>query len=194
MFINNTKLKKMLKMAYKDSGLLMSREGDNLLIGGGSFLIRTDIGKLTKKEKAILIELIGNLPENHETFRATELGEQQELSMPDLWNIDQKFGNGNDNYEPTYVLVRTIDGLVRGIQNTENNSVFFCDDFLMSAIQAPGSYKEGCAPEGPRIWGNMMALWKNEWTTFAILKYDLKNEEFSSLLENMELYACKEKK
>lgn len=193
MFINTGKFKKMCKTAFDTCGLLMSREGKDLLIGGGRFLIRTNMKYMTRKEKAVLIELVGNFPINHETFRANKGGEQQELKMPEIWNIDSKFENADKCYEPTYVLVSTTAGLVRGIQNTENNSVTFFDEFLMGSIMADGTDPTETVPEGPRISENM-ALWKNNICTFAILKFDLKNEEFSRLLENMELYTCLEKK
>lgn len=193
MFITTTKLKKMCKTAYDTCGLLMSREGSDLLIGGGRFLIRTNMKYLTRKEKAVMIELVGNFPDDHETFRANKGGEQQELRMPEIWNIDSRFENADKNYTPTYVLVSTTTALVRAVQNTENNSVLFFDDFLMGAIQVEGTWPTETTPDGPRISENMV-LWKNDICTYGILKYDLKNDEFSSLLENMELYTCKEKK
>ncbi|MDD7390038.1 MAG: hypothetical protein PUG60_10415 [Lachnospiraceae bacterium] len=166
----------------------MSREENDLLIGGGKFLIRTNMKYMTRKEKAVLIELVGNFPDNHETFRANKGGEQQELRMPEFWNIDSRFENADRNYKPTYVLVSTITALVRAVQNTENNSVLFFDDFLMGAIQVEGTYPAETTPDGPRISENMV-LWKNDICTYAILKFDLKNEQFSRLLENMELYT-----
>lgn len=193
MFINTSKFKKMCKTAYDTCGLLMSREENDLLIGGGKFLIRTNMKYMTRKEKAVLIELVGNFPDNHETFRANKGGEQQELRMPEFWNIDSRFENADRNYKPTYVLVSTTTALVRAVQNTENNSVLFFDDFLMGAIQVEGTWPTETTPDGPRISENMV-LWKNDICTYAILKYDLKNEDFSRLLENMELYTCKEKK
>lgn len=193
MFINTGKFKKMLKTAYDSCGLLMSREEDVILLVGGSFLIRTYMSRMTKKEKAAIIELVGDFPDNHETFRANKGGEQQELRMPEIWGFHNQFDQANENYKETYVIVDVGTGYVRALQNTTDNSVFWLDESLVGAISLAALQELEDPPQGPRII-DKMAMWRNEWTTYAILKFDLKNDEFSKLLENMELYTCQGKK
>lgn len=192
MFINTGKFKKMLKSAYNSCGLLMSREGDSLLLCGGSFVIHTNIKEMTKKEKAAVIELVGKFPDDYETFRANKGGEQQELRMPETWGIPALFEEADKDYKETYVLVDAGIARVRAIQNKKSNAVLWFDESLLSAIYLAAMQDFEEPPAGPRISDNK-AIWQNNICTYAILKYDLKNAEFSRLLENMELFECKSK-
>lgn len=192
MFINTTKFKKMLKTAYNGNGLLMSRDGDALLLCGGSWLISTSIEKMTRKEKAAVIELVGKFPDTHETFRATCEGEQQEIPFIEIAALDEEFISGQTDFEFTYVLVDTPDGMVRAMQSSRDNYVIWINDFLRDAISYSAMTGWETEPNGPVYAGNGI-IWKNNLCTYKILRYDLKNYEFSKLMENME-FKCRSTK
>lgn len=188
MFINTAKFKKMLKNAYNGQGLLMSRNEDTLLLGGGSWLISTSIEKMTRKEKAAVIELVGKFPDIHETFRATCEGEQQEIPFIGIAELKQEFESGQTDFGFTYVLIDTPDGMIRAAQSDRDNYVIWINEFLRDAISYAAMTGWETVPQGPRYAGNGI-IWKNNICTYKILRYDLKNYEFSKLMENME-FRC----
>lgn len=193
MFINTTKFKKMLKRAYSSSGLLMHREGDVIVLGSGVFLIRTDMKVMNKKCKAAVIELIGEFPKDGESFCVTKYGKQLELNMSDRWDIHKMFAVANPEYKGTYVLADAGNAYVRAVQNTIDNSIMWFDDFYLDVISPEEMFKEEGTLKGPRIHRNMI-FWGNDMCTYAFARYDMRNEELSKLLENMELYECPKEK
>ena len=68
MFINITEFKKLLKAAYKGSGLIVGNLDGGLIVTNvaGLWGVRVDCDFLPNKLKAALIELIGDLPEDGE--------------------------------------------------------------------------------------------------------------------------------
>lgn len=73
MFIDKTKFKKAVNTAYKKEGLTVSNDGDGIIIcGGGVWVIWMRESRLPKTIKAILIELIGELPGPGEEYNTAK--------------------------------------------------------------------------------------------------------------------------
>lgn len=188
MFLQTGKFKRMLKRAQETSGLLLAREDDILLLAGNSFLIRTNLTKMTRKEKAAVIELAGMFPTNGETFRANKLELQQELRMPETWNFYRAFEQASEDcWEKSYVMVDVGDTYVKAFQNREDNTVCWFDNFMVEAVSCSAMRPDEHSPKGPKIIDQML-MWQNENCTYAVLEYKLNNAKLSSLLENMEIY------
>lgn len=109
MIFNKSVFKKLLKEAYKSSGLLMANKNGRIVLAGGWWVMTMAEGVFTKEGKAALMELTGQLPEVGECFRCTLAGNQIEIP-PDYINIDE--AASGEAFKKT---IMTMDGPLGGI-------------------------------------------------------------------------------
>lgn len=109
MIFNKSVFKKLLKEAYKSSGLLVANKNGRIVLSGSWWVMTMAQEVFTKEGKAALVELTGQLPEAGECFRCTSAGNQIEIP-PDYIDIDE--AACNEVFKKT---IMTMDGPLGGI-------------------------------------------------------------------------------
>ena len=86
MFIKTSIFKRILKDAWKGAGLTVGKKEEMYFIQGAYWILFVYEKDFTSKNKAAVIELVGDLPEEGEVYRAYEKGKKQyELKVRDEW-------------------------------------------------------------------------------------------------------------
>lgn len=94
MFIKTSIFKRILKDAWKGAGLTVGKKEEMYFIQGAYWILFVYEKDFTSKNKAAVIELVGDLPEEGEVYRAYEKGEKQyELKV-------RMSGNTRNGYQP----------------------------------------------------------------------------------------------
>lgn len=84
MFIKTSIFKRILKDAWKGAGLTVGKKEEMYFIQGAYWILFVYEKDFTSKNKAAVIELVGDLPEEGEVYRAYEKGKKQyELKVRD---------------------------------------------------------------------------------------------------------------
>lgn len=109
MIFNKSVFKKLLKEAYKSSGLLVANKNGRIVLSGSWWVMTMAQEVFTKEGKAALVELTGQLPEAGECFRCTSAGNQIEIP-PDYIDIDE--AASGEAFKKT---IMTMDGPLGGI-------------------------------------------------------------------------------
>lgn len=76
MFINTQIFKKLIKEAFNNGTLHLSRVGEDYIIHGNYWAISATAAKLPNKEKAAVVELAGDMPAEGEAFRVSKTEKQ----------------------------------------------------------------------------------------------------------------------
>lgn len=106
MFIKTSIFKRILKDAWKGAGLTVGKKEEMYFIQGAYWILFVYEKDFTSKNKAAVIELVGDLPEEGEVYRAYEKGEKQyELKVRDEWEY-KKWLSARDRYEDTEIKYR----------------------------------------------------------------------------------------
>ncbi len=92
MFINTSIFKKLIKEAYNAYMLMVGATEYEYFISNGAWIICVNKDDFTKKEKAAVIELTGELPDIGQAFKAgKDAPNQYEISktvIRDIWGGD----------------------------------------------------------------------------------------------------------
>ena len=85
MFLNTPAVKKLFKKAFNGMGLVVTRPNEELIyIAGSGWQIEMDYETMPFKQKAQLIELLGELPEVGNRISATKKEQQYEFCTGEL--------------------------------------------------------------------------------------------------------------
>lgn len=128
MIFNTAVLKKMMKTAYKGNGLLVAKNYGRIILGGSYWRLQIYEDYFPNKAKASLVELIGTLPLNGETFRCTSDGNQHELPKDDLEKLIEDM-TWNEPYVKSKLIIETINGDIRPYQNKKGDTIFLNEVF-----------------------------------------------------------------
>ncbi|MFQ7528635.1 MAG: hypothetical protein ACLRMN_14485 [Mediterraneibacter gnavus] len=112
---------------------------------------------LQARIRRAVIELVGDLPEEGEVYRAYEKGEKQyELKVRDEWEY-KKWLSARDRYEDTEIKYRGMAVL----QNVETKEMSYIPDQILElvSLSETGEYED--FPTGPMGMGYFV-LWVNE--------------------------------
>lgn len=92
MFINPAIFKKIIKNSYGKEGLTIGATEEEIFLAGGYWVIRVYKSEMSKKIKAAVIELIGDMPETGEVFTCRKKeSTQYEIAENEYWNITENF-------------------------------------------------------------------------------------------------------
>lgn len=109
MFLNITELKKLLKGAYKGSGLIVGNLENGLVImnASGTWGLRVEEEFVPNKLKAALIELIGDLPAAEEVYNYQPDSIQAELNL-ERFDFLGKWRQAKDYVADTPFILRSV--------------------------------------------------------------------------------------
>ncbi len=201
MFLKFNLWKKLLKEAWKGGGLWVGRREDSYYISDGWWIMKILKESMSNKEKAAMIELIGEFPEEGQSFKALEKeGNQYEVGrMEGLEEIiDRKYPH---DYQETRLIYQLGRKYCRVFQEDTSDTCILMNNVISELIDAKSiDPMDETPPEGPYgIPGVCILVWENNVMKFCMFGIDIqKGEEGEQeseeaavlrLLENMMLPA-----
>lgn len=181
MFLNITEFKKILKNAYKGSGLTVGILNGNLVLTNSTrtWGVQVDGDYVPNKLKAALVELIGDLPEEGEVLSYTQDGAQTEMDLGEF-DFYYMWMQAKDYAANTPFILKTgyDEYALMQIHSTmEMEPIYrgFLD--IISAKELDHSMEE---MPGRPSYRNGVLYWKNDttiyWAGTGMLRDVYKNE------------------
>ncbi len=194
MFISTAGFKKLVKLAYNTGGLTVGATDEEYLFQGNTWVMRIGKDCLPNKEKAAVVELVGELPAAGEVFKAVKKHPIQYLVKGNpVWDIGSQFLEAKEQFNVTKAIFEIDECLVRVLQNKQNNLCIPINEAFTGIISIDAIDKENeSMPEGPvrRKEGDIM-YWKNNVMVFAACVISCGEEtplaEYLRLLTSIEL-------
>lgn len=108
MIFNKTVFKKLLKTAYKSSGLMVANNSGRIIIAGSWWVMAMEEKVFTNEGRAALVELTGQLPAPGECWKSTSAGNQMMMPL-EFMNIDEKIEEirKNEPFSKTDMILDT---------------------------------------------------------------------------------------
>lgn len=202
MFIKTAGFKKLIKEAYKGSGLRIGNTGNGLYIGGSYWVMQVKTGHIPKEKLAAIIELIGGIPLEGENMQIDKSGEQYELQGNDLYNVIENAQSCTESLEVTDIIIEfPHGGQARALQHKETGFIrLVSEQFIKMIDNKEVNEREGHSKyEGPftgRLPGifwrnNIMALYVMPFSEDGYIKlihylenYDLTREQGDAIPED----------
>lgn len=187
MFIKTTLFKKLMKEAYKGAGIRIGHKKDYYYIAGSYWALMVYEEHFPKKEKAAVVELIGDLP-HEEFFRASKDEGRQQLLPEEDWMFH--FAKEPERQlQETDLLVQEPLGIYCRLLREENGELVPINQALYDIIDESSKTDEDLDIVGPyRVKGCQWALfWHNNTSSFMLGQRDWKdNEELMKLKQGLE--------
>lgn len=191
MIFNETVFKNLLKDAFKGAGLLVANKEGRIVLAGSWWVITMDENVFSKKGRAALVELTGQLPMQGECWRATSGGNQMEVP-PEYIDIDGAVYDDVTSRKPFEKTIVTLDGLYCGMARLyQKDKAVICInetvDMLLDVSKATDF--EDTQIKGPYTKNTEnpeMFYWYTGECSFAAGRLDLEKSEYQTLLEALE--------
>lgn len=182
MIVNTEIFKKLMREAYTGSGLHVKHKDGMLHIWGNCWCVRVKDEFFTKKEKAALIELIGDIPEEG-TIRAhskEELMPQPNNNFEDFMQMDPKTKYWKTNImitegefgEECRLLVSDKEAIVpvlrRYVDLVDEEAVTKDDSTIIGPYQVEGSSWLMCWRNNTTAVAVAIRNWEDETTLTAL--------------------------
>lgn len=179
MFLKFNLWKKLLKDAWKSVGLVVGSRGENYYISGGWWVLKILKDGMSNKEKAAMIELIGEFPEEGQSFKALEKeGNQYEVGrMEGLEEIiDRKYPH---DYQETRLIYQLGRKYCRVFQEDTSDTCILMNNVISELIDAKSiDPMEETPPEGPYGQrGASILVWENNVMKFCMYGIDIQKGE-----------------
>ena len=141
MFLKTNLFKKLVTNAYKSCGLHVANAEEGIYLNGGYWTIWLYEKNMSKKVKSILVELVGDLPEEGESFLAKKDGGNQweipETVIADIRNIADILEDGVTGalYEETDVCLEIETSTIARIyQKAHGRDILMINDMFTQMI------------------------------------------------------------
>ena len=198
MFINTAMFKKMITNAFKLHQFIVGAAEEKYFFSDGTWIISVYGDMLPNKEKAAVIELIGELPDSGQVIKTGKDMPAQYMIMSDLWNIEEAFNKCRCDMTVTSALYQSYISKYRVIQNRQDQKCFFVNDYFIDLFDK-GSYTDNDnEPTGPKTLNTSPGTlyWRNSTMTLAVYPISVQEDnkelnEYLMLLENVELPEAK---
>lgn len=188
MFIDKTKFKRVANEAYKREGLIISNDGDGIIVcGGGVWLLWLKESRLPKTIKAILIELIGELPGPGEEYNTAK----EDMDPWEPYDGKFQFLRENQTERELYKTKMVLD-MPRGpyrIYKQEDGKVMAVREEIVKMVSIRDLEDCEYYPDNPGKMGEG-AIWRNDRCILWAARMDAGKgqvEKLFKLLENLEL-------
>lgn len=188
MFIKTSLFKKLLNEAYKGGGIRIGHQKDRFYIAGSYWALMVYQDYFPKKEKAAVVELIGDLP-HEEFFRAQKDEGRQQLLTGEDWMFHFEEEKVMD-LEETELLVQEPMGIYCRLLKDEFGNIVPINQKLYDIIDESSKTDDDLDIVGPyRVKGCEWAMfWHNNTSSFMLGQRDWKdNEELMDLKKGLEL-------
>lgn len=193
MFFKMSKLKKLLKDAYKVGGLTVGRSittaggTEGIYLSSGWWILWFAYETMEKEIKAAIIELCGDLPAPGEVFQASKGGNQYEIEQKEVYDLPKQFTEDKGECKVTEVILETGWHAARILQN-KYSAVQLIQNRIIEMFDGKGLRDDEAWPTGPKIIGQMIG-WTNYECYLAVLpiEKDEKYTDFYATLERITL-------
>lgn len=166
MFINVAGFKRLLKEAWKTSGLTVWNNDGVIHVFGNYWKLIADYKNITPAIKAALVELIDEFPEAGEAFTARK-GEGQQIIMPE--KVSHLFGHtGNEETQKITRLTYQLNGkMYRIIQSEATAKCRMISENIVKALSSDAIEEDEDAPFGATTALDQATLmWRNTKMVF----------------------------
>ena len=198
MFINTGRFKKMIAAAWKLHHFIVGCAEEKYFFSDGTWIISVYKDMLPNKEKAAVIELIGELPEEGQVMKTGKDMPAQYMLMDDVWDIEKTFDKCQCGMTVTRSLYQGPLNTYRVIQNRKDQKCFFVNNDFIDMFDRGSWTEDDFEPEGPKTLNNSPGplYWKNATMTLAVYQISVNEDnkelaEYLMLLENVELPEAK---
>lgn len=164
----------MIKDAYSRGGLKVINNGDTYTIAGSYWVIEVYRDVLTKKEKAAIIELTGDLPEKGEGFSSTKEGNQYEITENRLLRVMEDARETEKWMTQTLLFMKMTGGkIVNILQDPATGKIKMIDQFITSSVSddAIDDLNGECNLEGPLLGPVGDVIWRNNWMALRVFGF-----------------------
>ena len=184
MFYKLPVIKKMIKNAFKAQCLVVGQTREGLLYTSGSFwILAQDIKGTPKEFKAAIIELVGDLPEPGEVFRAGKDGCQMEIEQLETYDLPKIFGDIDETgreYDKTGICFEWGDRPLRFLVNGSDCALFqeiLCDAPDPDGVDHGSGETDILGPIRPMGMESM--VWHNDDTWYEAFPVKVNKREIS---------------
>ena len=174
MFLNKTRLKAMIKSAYKWEGLFVGRIYGGLVVAGGPWVTWTEDGYVPNWLKAAVMEHTGELP-GPETAILAKKNEPVQYEVTDCpaYNLPQMRKECTQAWTVTPVVSRGQYSEIRFLQKTGHPDLIKAMAESFYGVIDFSELGEESRPSGPAsVSENGFLVWKNEHSAYACLPLD----------------------
>jgi hypothetical protein len=181
MFVKMSILKKFMKIAYKQQGLVLANSGERLLIAGDRWEMDILREMVPKELLAAIIELAGTVPDLGERFNSTKEGNQMEMA-----NLTIRGRDCQTEYMVTDMILVAASGVhQRILQNYGTGKIQAVNEaFIMLIDQGEIDKKAGETEPGGPYLSEYEAMWENNVMRFKVrTRRDDENREILKKLE-----------
>lgn len=190
MFLNTPTAKKLFKRAFNSTGLVVSRpDFETIYIAGSKWQIEMEYETMPLKQKAQLIELLGDIPDAGKRILATKNEQQMEFEVGE--RLREYYMRAKTQvYQAPVVIARPYFDY-QLFQEQDEKSFVAVDRELMSLIDIREiDFENEGMPSGPCMIPNGHCLfWHNGAGTLCISLEEIDKEalEIIDLLKNVEI-------
>lgn len=189
MIFKESILKKLIQEAYKTDGLHIARCMDDYILSGAYWAIRIHKDIMTNKAKGNIVELIGSLPEEGESWKVDK--DSMQIEMETVIDPEDYIKEVMTVYAVTNVMQAQSSKIARVLRNMDTNEHIFLNNVFVEMITWENLNEEmaEAVPEGPYGVGKAV-IWKNNYSTLVC--YQRKGEDGDTLLDVLTAAARKE--
>lgn len=176
MFLRMSSFKTLIKNAWQGAGLTVGNDGEGIYLMGSYWTIWLERSGMTKKAKAAIVELAGELPGAGEVFKCWKDRDNQ-YELEETKNED--YYNPNvygfeTRYKDTGIVFSGFGRSGRILQNVRNLKCVLIPEFIHDMIDSHSMEKDECYPEGPKgrftqLMNTDMIFWQNEFCTMGCM-------------------------
>lgn len=202
MFLKISLFKNLLKNAWKGAGLTVGNDGEGIYLIGRYWTIWLERTQMTKKAKAAIVELTGELPAAGYAFKAWK-DQDNQYEMPEAY--DKEFYrpdtyNFKIAYKDTGICFADYGKQVEVIQDTNTRECLLVSKFITDMVDSNSREKGEGIQEGPigrydHMKKTTEIFWQNEACTLGCMPVAVQEdskEEF--VLGKLKQYDFKEKR
>ena len=183
MFLKAEILKKLMKEAYKKSGLAVANTGERIYIAGSYWEMDILKERLPKTILAQIIELAGELPDVGTRFLSTKDGNQMEIGKREEVVVD---GDAMELKVTRMIFLSENRVLQRILQNPFGKNILINNLAIAMVSNAVTEEEKGeCEPVGPLYAFQKGIFWANNWMRFRYAERTVDNED-AELISNLE--------
>ena len=171
MFTETQILKRLIKNAWKGSGLHVEHTSEGwLAMSGFWWRLEVDYQQLNNKVKAQLIELIGEIPEEGEGYLYfKDQDPQSEMPGTTYMNLMERWTHCKTEYEITNVLLKTSQDNLAVLQSRDDKILIpeWAADLTLGETDNDGENEPG---NGRSMNGEPYIIWANNKMALGIFK------------------------
>ena len=170
MFTETQILKRLIKNAYKGSGLHIEHTHNGwLALSGLMWRLEIDYQRINNKVKAQLVELVGDLPEEGEAYVYHHKEDpQSEIPGTTFCNLMQKFVECDQEYETTNVLLKTLEDNLIVMQCGE--SKILVPEWTAALVDGDIDMDENPCGNAKSRRGDSWLYWANNLMAVSVFK------------------------